>query len=70
MSEREPMPIWFFVGVILLVYGIIVVAADFLGEVPTTRLAELRPRLWWGAIMTVAGVVFTGIGIAVHRRAE
>lgn len=70
MSERstgEPMPIWFFVGLILLCYGVIVVAADFLGDPPTTVLAELRPRLWWGSIMAVSGAVFTAIGVKVHR---
>ena len=64
---REPMPIWFFVGVILFVYGLMVVAGNFMTSRPTV-LAETRPALWWGSLMTVAGVIFTAIGWVSHRR--
>ena len=62
--EAEPLPIWFFVGVILLVYGVLVLAGNFVGEPRQTVLAETRPGLWWGAIMVVAGGVFTALGLA------
>jgi drug/metabolite transporter (DMT)-like permease len=64
----EPMPIWFFVGVILLVYGVLVVIGGFLPQERATVLAETRPSLWWGAVMTVAGVVFTAIGYLGRTR--
>jgi hypothetical protein len=63
----EPLPIWFFVGLILLVYGLLVAGAALLGDSRPTVLAETRPGLWWGAIMIVAGAVFTGIGVKVYR---
>lgn len=59
----EPLPIWFFVGLILLVYGILVLVGHFTGAPRQTVLAETKPGLWWGAIITLAGGVFLGIGL-------
>ena len=72
MSEPnpDPLPIWFFVGLILGVYGIIVLVSGLLGDSRPTVLAELRPALWWGAIMIGAGVLFTLVGWLGHRRAS
>jgi len=69
-KEPEPLPIWFFVGLILLVYGIIVTLAGAFMTPRPTVLAETRPALWWGAIMCVGGATFLGIGIKVHRSAK
>ncbi len=66
-SGREPLPIWFFVGVILAVYGVLVVAGGFLSSRPTV-LAETKPGLWWGALMVVAGGIFTAIGWMSHKK--
>ncbi len=66
--EAEPLPIWFFVGVILLVFGVLVLAGDFVGERRPTVLAETRPGLWWGAIMLVAGVIFTALGLVGRHK--
>jgi hypothetical protein len=55
-------PIWYFVGILLLVIGILVLGAGIAGlisgEASTTVLGSLHPRVWWGAIMTVAGALF------------
>lgn len=55
-------PIWYFVGILLLAIGILVLGAGLVGmasgEVPTTVLGSLHPRVWWGGIMTVAGALF------------
>jgi hypothetical protein len=61
-STPEPLPIWFFVGLILLVYGVLVVLASATMDPGHTVLAELRPGLWWGAVMATAGVAFLAIG--------
>jgi hypothetical protein len=66
----EPLPIWFFVGVILSVYGLIVLVAGLLGDPRPTVLQELRPGLWWGGIMIVFGAIFTAIGLLSHRRSR
>jgi hypothetical protein len=65
----EPLPIWFFVGVILAVYGVLVVVGGFLPSDRVTVMGDTHPSFWWGAIMTVAGVIFTAIGLAGRKGA-
>ena len=70
-SGPEPLPIWFFVGLVLLAYGLIVLVAGALAGPAQTVLAHkfpdswmvAHPGLWWGALMTVAGGVFLAIGL-------
>lgn len=66
-AEREPLPIWFFVGIILLVYGLLVAGSALFQPRAATVLAELRPGLWWGALMLFGGAVFVGIGLSGKR---
>lgn len=80
--EKEPLPIWFFVGAILVVYGVIILGSGLLWPPATPPaesaalapvrgpvLAYLRPALWWGGIMIFFGAVFVAIGLHVHRAA-
>ena len=69
-GDREPLPIWFFVGLILAVYGILVLAGSIFGEADTTMLYELHPGLWWGALMTVFGTLFAWFGWRLHKKSE
>jgi Ca2+/Na+ antiporter len=59
----EPLPIWFFVGLILLVYGALVIVGSAFSASHPTMLAEMKPGYWWGAIILVSGAVFLGIGL-------
>jgi hypothetical protein len=54
--------IWYFVGLVLLAMGAVVLAAGLvqLGAAPSTILGHLRPNLWWGAVMIAAGGVLYG----------
>ena len=63
---EEPLPIWLFVGVILLTYGLLIMGAALFMEPRATVLAETKPGLWWGAVLVAAGGLFTGIGLKVH----
>ena len=61
MSEGPRMiPVWFFVGIILLIYGVIVLATGIyeLSHPPSTVLANLHPELWWGALLTIVGAAY------------
>ncbi len=61
MSEDHHMiPVWFFVGMILTVYGVIILATGLyeLTYPPSTVLANLHPAIWWGALLTVLGGVY------------
>jgi FtsH-binding integral membrane protein len=59
MSEHLMKPIWYFVGLILLVIGgLIFLSGLYQLIVPpatTTVLANTHPNIWWGAVMVVFG---------------
>ncbi len=52
------LPVWFFVGIIFLIYGVIILITGLL-EIhhppATVMAAELHPTIWWGAILTALG---------------
>jgi len=57
-------PIWYFVGWLLLMIGLIVTVTGIYGLVSPppveqqTKLYHLHTGIWWGAIITVAGLIF------------
>lgn len=61
-ETKKMRPIWFFVGIMLSVVGLIVLLTGvyyvlFPGN-NATVLSELHPSLWWGGIMVVSGLIF------------
>ncbi len=61
MREKGDISIWFFCGILTLVYGVVLVAQGLydLGHPPATVLHELHTTLWWGALMTLAGGIYS-----------
>jgi hypothetical protein len=55
--------IWFFVGVLLLAYGVLILGAGLYEFVsPPSRqvvLGELHAGVWWGALLIVLGAFYT-----------
>ncbi len=55
-------PIWYFVGLILVTVGfIVIVSGIFLIVNPPehkTILLEINPNIWWGGIIMFAGFIF------------
>jgi divalent metal cation (Fe/Co/Zn/Cd) transporter len=53
-------PVWFFVGVILLIYGVLILATGLyeFSHPPATVLAYLHPAVWWGALLAIVGAVY------------
>ncbi|HEY3440406.1 MAG TPA: hypothetical protein VGK29_06635 [Paludibaculum sp.] len=54
--------IWFFTGSLLLVYGIMILAAGVWGlshppEHPVV-LASLHIDIWWGVLLTLIGILY------------
>jgi hypothetical protein len=66
-TVKEPLPIWFFVGLILSVFGAIVLVSGLIPGSRPTVLSELRPNLYWGAIMLVCGSIFLALGWRGHK---
>ncbi|NOX90558.1 MAG: hypothetical protein GXO77_16255 [Calditrichaeota bacterium] len=61
MTENKAMkPIWFFVGLMLIVVGGLVFLTGiylyFNPESAHTVLSNTYPNLWWGGIMIVFGI--------------
>ncbi len=62
-DHKHFISIWLFIGVMLLVYGILILASGIydLSHPPehAVVLAELHAPIWWGALLLVLGVVYT-----------
>jgi hypothetical protein len=61
-SEKHQMiPVWFFTGVLLLIYGILILASGLAewSSPPDTALANLHAPVWWGGLMTLVGLFYT-----------
>ena len=60
--DHHMIPVWFFVGIILLIYGIIIFGTG-ISERSSPPLEALKsmplwvqhPAIWWGALLTVIG---------------
>jgi hypothetical protein len=55
--HRDLIPVWFFVGLLLGAYGLLIFASGLaeLSNPPATVLANLHAPVWWGAVMMVVG---------------
>lgn len=61
MHGRNLISIWFFIGVLVLIYGVIILGAALSGDPAKGRqvvLQELRVDLWWGSLMTLLGLIY------------
>ena len=62
MTEGGRVSIWFFVGLLLTAYGLIITAAGLVALVrPPARvvvLAHLHADLWWGGLLLAVGLVY------------
>jgi FtsH-binding integral membrane protein len=61
MSEKHQIvPVWFFVGVLLLVYGVMIFISGLAewSHPPDTVLSELHAPVWWGMLLIVLGSVY------------
>ncbi len=61
--EHHMIPVWFFVGVILLIYGVIILGTGIyeFSSPPATVLSNTHPAIWWGALLVVIGGIYTYI---------
>jgi len=56
--------IWFFIGAILLIYGVIIFAAGIYELINPAfgagvKLHELHSSFWWGILLIIIGLVYT-----------
>ena len=62
-SENQMKPIWYFVGLILLIVGFIVLSAGiyylFVPDHHRIELSDLHINIWWGIILMIGGGIMT-----------
>ena len=62
MHRSEMISIWFFIGALLLVYGVLILGAGIYEQVVPPGhpvvLAELHAAIWWGVLLIILGVVY------------
>ena len=61
MSEKHHIiPVWFFVGLLLLIYGVLIFISGLAEwtNPPDTVLAELHAPVWWGALLIALGSLY------------
>lgn len=63
MHEEHGLSIWFFVGLMLTVYGIIILIANIQALFSPVRnanvvLAGLHSGIWWGILLILLGILF------------
>ena len=63
MHKPGMLSIWFFIGLLLLAYGILILGSGIyeLSNPPEhpVVLANLHAGIWWGALLTVLGLIYT-----------
>jgi hypothetical protein len=60
MESKKQIPIWFFIGILLAVYGVLIFAAGiYYGWISPLEkklvLAEYHVDVWWGVLLMVIG---------------
>jgi hypothetical protein len=60
MTKDGHLSIWFFVGILLTIYGVLITGAGVYGlsHQPDVKLANLHADLWWGGLLLVLGLVY------------
>jgi len=63
MLGNKGISIWFFIGTILLIYGIIITAANIAEKISPTLerqvvLKELNFGIWWGVLLIAVGLTY------------
>ncbi len=60
MPQQKTISIWFFIGLLILVYGVLILGAGLseLSSPPPVVMAELHVAIWWGILLIVTGAVY------------
>ena len=60
MEHEHQIPIWFFIGALLGVYGTLIFAVGLYGLAvpPKVQLQELHADIWWGLLLIAIGAFY------------
>lgn len=62
MKQEKQVPIWFFIGILLTIYGVMISATGIYEWLhpPAHKVAlwNYHADVWWGALLIVLGLVY------------
>lgn len=60
MAPGKRISIWFMIGVLILIYGALILGAGIAGlySPPHVVMANLHIGIWWGGFLIVAGAAY------------
>jgi hypothetical protein len=60
-QPRHAIKIWFFVGILFVAYGVLILGAGVYGlfDPPNVAMRHLHLSLWWGALLLVIGLFYS-----------
>ena len=62
MTQKPTIPIWFFIGILLTIYGALILGAgihDYAASgAATWAMPSLHLQIWWGLLLVVLGLVY------------
>lgn len=61
-EEKKSISIWYFIGLLLTVYGVLITGAGIYdlvaGVQRNTVLAGAHAGIWWGGVLLVMGIIY------------
>ena len=63
-DNNKQIPIWFFIGLLLVIYGVLITGASIYDamnpppEAVRVALWNLHSGIWWGVLLTIFGLVY------------
>lgn len=69
-AQTQQISIWFFIGVLLAIYGGIIMVAGIADWNTTGHvvLANLHVNVWWGALLLVIGGIYSYVFAPNRKR--
>ena len=62
MEKQHQVPIWFFIGILLAIYGLLILGSGIFALFrPPQRevaLSNLHADIWWGALLLLIGLIY------------
>jgi len=63
MKEMKKIEIWFFIGALLFVYGVLIAISGvyylFFPPSQEVALSNLHSDIWWGALLMILGLIYS-----------
>ena len=60
MHAKQEISVWFFIGVLLAIYGVLIVGATITSPPEAdVKFSEYHIGIWWGALLFVLGMFYS-----------